>query len=110
MSIPIFTAQLKKARFATNQANARAAYAAAVAERLTNDTVTAGDYDVATGTFTAKTAATAGTVTVDATTKGQPGSWSVDDTDLASLGTAVYKENVGITMNADGEITTYAFK
>ncbi|MEE0956328.1 MAG: hypothetical protein U0L49_11025 [Eubacterium sp.] len=34
ISIPILTAQLKKARLAANQANTRAAYAAAVAERL----------------------------------------------------------------------------
>ncbi|MBP3239401.1 MAG: prepilin-type N-terminal cleavage/methylation domain-containing protein [Oribacterium sp.] len=34
ISIPIFTAQLQKARLATNQANARAAYAAAVAAEL----------------------------------------------------------------------------
>ena len=31
VSVPIFTNQLKRARFATNQANARAAYAAAMA-------------------------------------------------------------------------------
>ncbi len=36
ISIPIFTAQLKKARLATNQANARAAYAAALAWYLDN--------------------------------------------------------------------------
>ena len=34
ISIPIFTAQLKKARVATNQANARAAYAAVTAKLL----------------------------------------------------------------------------
>lgn len=34
ISIPIFTSQLKKARMATNQANARAGYAAAVAEYI----------------------------------------------------------------------------
>ena len=34
ISIPIFNNQLKKARMATNQANARAAYAAAVAEYI----------------------------------------------------------------------------
>jgi len=34
ISIPIFTAQLQKARVATNQANARAAYAAATATYL----------------------------------------------------------------------------
>ena len=38
VSIPIFTAQLRKARLATNQANARAAYAAATAALLDNDT------------------------------------------------------------------------
>ena len=41
ISIPIFTAQLKKARLATNQANARAAYASAVALRLDKDNVKA---------------------------------------------------------------------
>ena len=34
ISIPIFTAQLRKARLATTQANARAAYAATVATQL----------------------------------------------------------------------------
>jgi len=37
VSIPIFTAQLAKARLATNQANARAAYAATVAGLLDED-------------------------------------------------------------------------
>ena len=36
VSIPIFTGQLRKARLATNQANARAAYAAASAALLDN--------------------------------------------------------------------------
>ena len=53
ISIPIFTSQLKKARLATNQANARAAYAMAVAEALDSDA------DTKTGvtyTYTVKTA------------------------------------------------------
>lgn len=37
ISIPIFTDQLKKARQATNWANMRAAYAAAIADYLSND-------------------------------------------------------------------------
>ena len=37
VSIPIFTAQLKKAKLATNQANARAGYAACVAALLENN-------------------------------------------------------------------------
>ena len=45
ISIPIFTAQLKKARLATNQANARAAYASAVALRLDKDNEKAGGTD-----------------------------------------------------------------
>ena len=64
VSIPIFTAQLRKARCATNQANARAAYAAAVTKELeagtahtdkysysykTSDAVAVADATVATG-------------------------------------------------------------
>jgi hypothetical protein len=41
ISIPIFTSQLTKARRATNQANARAAYAEASADLLTNDKTSA---------------------------------------------------------------------
>ncbi len=37
ISIPVFTAQLGKARYATNNANLRAAKAAAVAQYLTED-------------------------------------------------------------------------
>ena len=52
ISVPIFTAQLKKATVATNQANARSAKAAAVTEYLEQDTHTADltvKYTVATG-------------------------------------------------------------
>ncbi len=55
ISIPIFTAQLRKARLATNQANARAAYAAATTCFIENpeDAITygLGTYDVTTGVF-----------------------------------------------------------
>ena len=37
ISIPVFTSQLKKARLATNEANARAAYAAASAKFISED-------------------------------------------------------------------------
>ena len=59
ISIPIFTTQLKKARLATNKANARAAYAAAIAWYLENtdsddyDARGLGTYDVDTGIFSA---------------------------------------------------------
>ena len=56
ISIPVFTAQLSKARKATNQANLRAAKAAAVAEYLTDDKDTFAkatyDYDISTGVAT----------------------------------------------------------
>ena len=42
ISIPVFTAQLGKARKATNEANLRAAKAAAVAAYLTDDTKNEG--------------------------------------------------------------------
>jgi len=58
ISIPIFNNQLKKARMATNQANARAAYAAAVAEYISLGEPQPAkkwgfSYDVKTGKVTA---------------------------------------------------------
>lgn len=99
VSIPIFTSQLQKARLATNQANARAAKAAAIAAYLEDDTVTGGDYDVETGTFTTGNV-TAGTVSVTT----DPSTWTVkDNSDLAKN---VYKDNIGITLT-DGSVTKY---
>lgn len=66
ISIPVFTAQLSKARKATNQANMRAAKAAAVAQYMTdemekNDTAEVMyDYDLATGTVKSITSTTEG--------------------------------------------------
>ena len=56
ISIPIFTAQLEKAREATDLANMRAAKAAAVAEYLDDDSAawTTKYYDAAKGTLVAK--------------------------------------------------------
>ena len=56
ISIPVFTAQLSKARKATNQANLRAAKAAAVAQYMTDEMEKNAtdeviyNYDLATGT------------------------------------------------------------
>lgn len=76
ISIPIFTSQLKKARLATNQANARAAHAALVAELL-DEQKTAGeaDYTVSTSKIdSSKDTATALAITTD------PSDWKVNDT------------------------------
>ncbi len=102
ISIPIFTAQLQKARFATNQANARAAYAAAVAAYLEDDTVTGGNYEVSSGKFT-KGAAETGTLSMNIL----PGQWDLSTT--AALGNTVYKDNIGITMS-NGEVTKFDLK
>ena len=61
ISIPIFTAQLEKAREATTQANLRSAYAEASAALLTNDTGS-----IATGDVTVSVTSGAGTVVVKA--------------------------------------------
>ena len=58
ISIPIFNNQLRKARMATNQANARAGYAAAVAEYISMGAPQPANkwyfqYDVSTGKVTA---------------------------------------------------------
>ena len=56
ISVPLFTAQLGKARKATNEANLRAAKVAAVADYMTNDDGAKADikysYDIAAGTVT----------------------------------------------------------
>ncbi len=56
ISVPLFTAQLGKARKATNEANLRAAKIAAVADYMTNDKGAKVDikysYDIAAGTVT----------------------------------------------------------
>ena len=68
VSIPIFTAQLSKARIATNQANLRAAKAAAVADYLVNESVNGEGadyvYTISSGTVAAPVAFTkAGPIT-----------------------------------------------
>ncbi|MDD6195436.1 pilus assembly FimT family protein [[Clostridium] aminophilum] len=58
ISIPIFTRVLRKSRLAANQANARAAYAAAMVWYMENSNTTeqvnkdAGTFDASTGVFT----------------------------------------------------------
>lgn len=99
ISIPIFTSQLKKARLATNQANARAAYAAVEAQYLQDDTKI-GDisYDVETGKIS--TTAKPGTVEITGT---DISAWTVEQDDL---GTTTYKVWT-LTVDADGSVSKY---
>ena len=121
ISIPVFTAQLGKARRATNQANLRAAKAAAVAEYLTSDDTQGADkfyeyltsesegtknynYDIATGKATV-------TDNKVATTERK-----LDDSDTSS-GTAVdgsdkytkFSVTVTTTTNGTGDNTVLVF-
>lgn len=99
VSIPIFTAQLKKARLATNQANARAGYAAAVAEYLSNDAVTGGTYYTGNSTFVGGTVGGTNTNSIDIA------SWNL--TSEPALGNTVYKQ-WGIGLN-NGTVTQIAY-
>ena len=97
VSIPIFTAQLRKARLATNQANARAAYAEVVANQLDKG------YAGATGTYNVSTAGAGMSVTlvsgsITATTPIQ--NWSVGTTLTGS----------GAVSGALGDIQVTAWK
>lgn len=77
ISIPIFTAQRKKAYLATNQANARSAYAVVTSTYLADNDLEAGQYkyDVANGTLS--TTKETATVTGDVSTKDAPAKWVV---------------------------------
>ena len=106
VSIPIFTGQLKKSRLATNQANARAAKAAAVTQYLSdeNSSITGGVYDATTGVL-----ATTGSVTgTKVTMNSEPTQWKVDSAGCADLTTKTYKY-VQVTLNSDGQVTKYEF-
>ena len=101
VSIPIFSAQTKKANLATNQANARAAKAAAVTSVLGGETSTVFKYEIKAGT--ASTAST-GDIKGSKTTT-DPASWTVSDADLsATVYTTWY-----VTVNADGSVSTYNY-
>ena len=90
ISIPIFSAQLQKARLATNQANARAAYACATTQYM---------LDTATGKLSESA--------VDGTkiNKGTDiSAWVVDDTD--KLGDKTFKKWT-VVLDKDGTVSEY---
>ena len=82
ISIPIFTSQLRKARLATNQANARAGYAAAVAEALDANTDTTKTK--AEGATTATSTNLTYTYTVSTAKVEKSGTAASGNTDIAS--------------------------
>ena len=106
ISIPIFTSQLQKARLATNQANARAAYAAVEAQYLQDDTKTGNfTYSVSDGKI-ASQAVTGGTaITGDDKTNisGWTTSTAAGD---STLGKTTFKTWT-LTVGDDGSVTAY---
>lgn len=101
ISIPIFTSQRKKAYLATNQANARAAYAVVTSTYLT-DGLDAGQYkySVSEGTLTKATA----DVTGDVTTADAPAKWVVGTP--AKIDSKTY-DSWYVTIDANGKVTKY---
>lgn len=104
VSIPIFTSQLKKARLATNQANARAAYAAAAADYLMNNKDAACDYKYTTGEGKIEAVdAVAGTEITDTNISN----WNL--TTPAGLTTATYTTWY-VAIKADGTVEKYSYQ
>ena len=106
ISIPIFSAQLKKSRIATNQANARAAYAAAKAAYLDTEGTRGGTYVVDTGVFTAATTAPTTDGTEVATTKGI-NAWATDTT-ISELIDDKVATKWYVSLDADGAVIRIA--
>lgn len=127
VSIPIFSNQLRKARFATNQANARAAEGAAIAAYLDTNR-TGWNYDIKTGTVTPSIGALDRQTPHGMETRGKdpdtgvivgwlttdPSSWDVSkDRDsrgvqIRELGSRVYTR-IGVDLNKDGSVQFYYF-
>lgn len=127
ISIPIFRNQLRRSRFATNQANARTAEAAAIVAFL--DTGKLGwTYDIGTGTVSAIHDAwdratqdgrkRAGLSPEDGVVTGwittDPSDWNFQEEKdstgrrLRELGNMVYTR-IGVDLNADGTVKYYYF-
>ena len=102
VSIPIFSAQTKKANLATNQANARAAKAAAVTEVLGNGAT--GEqtfvYTIADGKSSSTSPAVGSSTTKD------PAAWTVNDD--SALAAKVY-QTWYVIVNSEGSVTSYYY-
>ena len=104
ISIPIFTGQLKKARLATNQANARAAYAAATTQYMLDTSKAAATadskytYDTSTGKL--RDSAEDGTKINKGT---DISSWTTEDD---NLGTKTFKSWT-VVLDTNGTVKEY---
>ncbi|MCH3999913.1 MAG: prepilin-type N-terminal cleavage/methylation domain-containing protein [Lachnospiraceae bacterium] len=117
ISIPIFSKLVEKARFATNVANARSAYAAVEAEFLTNDyhpggTETLYSYDTETGKVGIITKYDPGEYAGVGPDWSTPSSWTIIDTQVngtrdRALGKRVYKRWILVVVKATGKVRQY---
>lgn len=104
VSIPIFSAQTKKANIATNQANARAAKAAAVTSVLGGSAnTTIFKYDIKTGTIST-TSTDKGGATLTATT--DPAEWTT--TTPSGIDATVYNTWY-VTLDSNNTVSGYWF-
>lgn len=104
ISIPIFTTQLQKARFGTNQANARSAMSGAVADWLeTDDSSKSGDLVYSFSAKTGKITPSDTAATTAISTKNDVTSITLK-TD-SELGSKVY-DTWTVTIDKDGNIIT----
>lgn len=108
ISIPIFSSQLKKARLATNQANARAAYAAATTQYML-------DYDktTPTGSVSYTYTVSTGKAVADETDKSADlgntdiSSWTITDKSASTqLGDKTASEWT-VVLDQNGTVTGY---
>ena len=104
VSIPIFTSQLKKARLATNQANARAAYAASAANYLTNNKDAGCIYQYTTGSGEIKEVNAAAGSEI---TNTNISTW--DYTDIEALGTSTYTTWY-VSIDTKGNVSKYNYQ
>ncbi len=107
ISIPIFTNQLKKAKLATNQANARAAYAAVETHVLLNEDLSAENtykYDTANNATVTDEDAPAAVAFTAGTTDTDISKWTISSPQKA--GDDTYKVWY-VTVDKDGKVTGF---
>lgn len=113
ISIPIFTGQLKKARLATNQANARAAYACATTQYMLDFADEAAPAAGVSYTYTVSS----GTAAKDDTLKASAmGTGLTTDISSWAPGSEISNKKLGdataktwtVVLNTEGTVTGYA--
>ena len=109
ISIPIFTAQLRKGRLATNQANARSAYADVVAQIILDGITDDTDYIYDIAKATAEDSNTSSSPKLSIADK-PIANWDVEvEANGAKLGDKVAKQWIVHVANEDNQIGVSGF-